>query len=99
MPLAAVPTERHEARAEQAAPVIRPRATDRETRVARDGDAYVVSVRAAERIAALVDPGDWEARTQLMEQFRRMGVTSALEKAGARAGDLVRIGKLELEWD
>jgi Obg family GTPase CgtA-like protein len=34
-----------------------------------------------------------------MEQFRRMGVTSALEKAGARAGDLVRIGKIELEWD
>ena len=97
--LAAAPTERQETRAEQAVPVIRPRTTDREIRVARDGDAYVVAVRAAERIAARVDPGDWEARTQLLEQLRRMGITSTLEKAGARAGDLVRIGKLELEWD
>jgi Obg family GTPase CgtA-like protein len=79
--------------------VIRPRPAERETRVIRDGEAYVVPVRAAERIAALVDAGDWEARTQFMEQLRRMGIMSALEKAGAGAGDLVRIGKLELEWD
>ena len=97
--LAAAPPERREAHEEQADPVIRPKTTDREPRVTRDGEAYVVPLRAAERIAALVDPGDWEARTQLLEQLRRMGVTSALERAGARDGDLVRIGKLELEWD
>ena len=34
-----------------------------------------------------------------MEHLRRMGIMSALEKAGAKDGDIVRIGKLELEWD
>ena len=79
--------------------MIRPRSVDRETSVIREGDTYVVPVRAAERIAALVDPDDWEARTQFMEHLRRMGIMSALEKAGAKDGDIVRIGKLELEWD
>ena len=86
-------------RGEDAAPVIRPRMADRETRVARDGGDYVVRSRAAERIAAMVDPGDWEARAQLLEQLRRMGVTAELGKAGAQSGDRVRIGRLELEWD
>jgi GTP-binding protein len=93
------PGDRATAAAEPPAPVIRPRPAERETRVIRDGEAYVVPVRAAERIAALVDAGDWEARTQFMEQLRRMGIMSALEKAGAGAWDVVRIGKLELEWD
>ena len=97
--LAATPRDRDAAITEQPAPVIRPRSVDRETRVIRDGDTYIVPVRAAERIAALVDPDDWEARTQFMEHLRRMGIMSALEKAGARDGDIVRIGKLELEWD
>ena len=97
--LAETPRDQPADVAEPPAPVIRPRPADRETRVIRDGETYVVLVRAAERIAAQVDAGDWEARTQFMEQLRRMGVMSALEKAGAGAGDVVRIGKLELEWD
>ena len=85
--------------AEVADPVIRPRPVDREAKVTKEAQGYVVQVRAAERIAARVDPGDWEARAQLLEQLRRMGVTAALERAGVRAGNIVRIGKLELEWD
>ena len=86
-------------RPEMEAPVIRPKPADRPTKVVREGDGYAVPVRAAERIAARVDPGDWEARAQLLEQLRRMGVTAALVGAGVRPGDVVRIGKLELEWD
>lgn len=81
------------------APVIRPRPVDRQPKAVRDGQGYAVPVRAAERIAARVDPGDWEARAQLLEYLRRMGVTAALETAGVQPGDIVRIGKLELEWD
>ena len=65
----------------------------------REGNAFAVSFRPAERIAAFVDPDDWEARAQLIQQLRRLGVTSALENAGLQSGDRVRIGKLELEWD
>ncbi len=83
----------------EAVPVLRPRPVDETVEVRRTSGGYVVLLRAAERIAALVDPGDWQARTQLMEQLRKLGVVSAIEKAGARAGDTVTIGKLELEWE
>ena len=95
----AAASDRREARVEEATTVIRPRMADREAGVAQDGGGFVVHSRAAERIAAMVDPGDWEARSQLMEQLRKTGVTSDLAKAGAQSGDRVRIGKLELEWD
>ena len=97
--LAATTPDRTVARGEDAPPVIRPRMADREARVGKDGGTYVVRSRAAERIAAMVDSGDWEARAQLLEQLRRMGVTAELGKAGAQSGDRVRIGRLELEWD
>ncbi len=80
-------------------PVLRPRPVDRGVEVSRIEGVYVVALRSAERIAAMVDSSDWHAQTQLMEQLRRLGVVSALEKAGARAGDRVKIGKTELEWE
>ena len=97
--LPVVTPDRMEARGREETPVIRPRLADREARVARAGDGYEVRSRAAERIAAMIDASDWEARAQFMEQLRRMGVTSELGKSGAQPGDRVRIGALELEWD
>ena len=96
--LAVTPPARGEAGPEAAVPVIRPRMAGREARVARDGEGFVLRSRAAERIAAMVDFDDWEARSQLLEQLRRMGLTSALAKAGVQPGDRVRIGSRELEW-
>ena len=80
-------------------PVLHPPPVDRAPGVRKTQDGYVVELRAAVRIAAMVDATDWNARTQLMGQLRRLGVTSELEKAGARSSDKVRIGKLELEWE
>ncbi len=96
--LAVTPPTRGEAGPEAPVPVIRPRMAGHEARVAKDGEAYVLRSRAAERIAAMVDLGDWEARSQLLEQLRRMGLTSALATAGVQPGDRVRIGSRELEW-
>ena len=98
--LASAPRERSGGDAgENGGPVIRPRPVGRDIRVDREGNAFAVSFRPAERIAAFVDPDDWEARAQLIQQLRRLGVTSALENAGLQSGDRVRIGKLEMEWD
>jgi Obg family GTPase CgtA-like protein len=39
-----------------------------------------------------------EGRQELWWRLRRWGVSGALRRAGAAAGDRVRLGKVELEW-
>jgi GTP-binding protein len=39
-----------------------------------------------------------EAVARFQRQLRAMGIEAALEEAGVRPGDLVRIGERELEW-
>jgi len=39
-----------------------------------------------------------ESRLEVERRLKRMGVYKALERAGARSGDRVRIGETELEW-
>jgi len=78
--------------------VLRPRPVDERPTVQKRSGCYEVSCTAAERIAAMVDPGNWDARMQLYDQLRRLGVLDALEKAGIHEGQVFRIGKLEWEW-
>ena len=67
--------------------------------VAREGDgAYRVHGKVAERVVAMADLTNAEAIAYVHERFRRMGVERALERAGAREGDVVRIGDIELEY-
>ncbi len=67
--------------------------------VRRDDDgAWRVSGRAAERVVAMADLTNAEAVAYVQERFRRMGVERALARAGAREGDVVRIGPIELEY-
>jgi GTPase len=67
--------------------------------VARDDDGtWRVTGRAAERVVAMADLTNAEALAYVQERFRRMGVERALARAGAREGDLVRIGAVELEY-
>ncbi|MBM3671260.1 MAG: GTPase ObgE [Actinobacteria bacterium] len=67
--------------------------------LARDDDgAWRVSGRAAERIVAMADLTNAEALSYVQHRFRRMGVERALAKAGAKEGDLVRVGEVELEY-
>ena len=80
-------------------PTLRPRETRTLPRVRRQGRAYRVEYRPAERLAAMVDQEDGAAMLQLLDQFRRRGVVSALEDAGIRPGNRARVGAVEWEWE
>ena len=79
--------------------VLRPKPIDNdEISVSKKGRKFFVSSKAAARIAETIDSTNWEARIQLYEQFRRMGVTRALEKAGIKPGNSFQVGSFEMEW-
>ena len=59
---------------------------------------WVVEGRAAERAVALSDLTNEEALDYARQRLERLGVNRALLRAGAREGDVVRIGRLELEY-
>ena len=79
--------------------VLRPRAADDRVRIDRKGKSYVVHADRPGRIAAMVDPSDWEARAQLYGYLENAGVLSALRKAGAGPGDPFQLGGKEWSWD
>jgi GTPase len=65
----------------------------------RDGDgAWRVAGRSAERVVAMADLTNEEAIEYVQVRLRRMGVERALARAGAREGDVVRVGPVELEY-
>src|SRR4051794_34791764 len=66
--------------------------------VREDDGAWRVTGRSAERVVAVADLTNEEAAAYVQQRLRRMGVEKALAKAGAREGDLVRIGPVELEY-
>jgi len=77
--------------------VLRPQETG--FSIVRDDDgAFRVTGRSAERVVAMADLTNLEALAYVHERFRRMGVERALARAGAREGDTVRIGPVELEY-
>ena len=67
--------------------------------VVRDDDgSWRVSGRSAERVVAMADLTNVEAMEYVQYRLRKMGVEKALARAGAREGDLVRIGPVELDY-
>ncbi len=67
--------------------------------VVRDDDgAWRVTGKTAERVVAMADLTNDEAVAYVQDRFRRMGVERALARAGAREGDTVRVGPVELEY-
>lgn len=67
--------------------------------VVRDDDgAFRVTGRDAERAVAMADLTNEEAIVYVQGRLKRMGVERALRRAGARHGDVVRIGGVELEY-
>ena len=67
--------------------------------VVRDDDgAWRVTGKSAERVVAMADLTSEEAVAYVQDRFRRMGVERALARAGAREGDTVRIGAVELDY-
>ena len=66
--------------------------------VRRDGEAWVVSGRTAERAVGFNDLTLSAAASLAARRLRRLGVDEALREAGARPGDAVRIGDLTFEF-
>jgi GTP-binding protein len=60
--------------------------------------ALVVAGREAERAVAVSDLTDAQALAYVQNRLRRLGVDKALVRAGAREGDLVRIGPFSFEY-
>ncbi len=60
---------------------------------------FVVTGRPVERAVALSDLTDAGAVAFAQQRLRRLGVDRALSRAGARSGDLVRIGGFEFEYE
>ena len=76
---------------------VRPRARQR-VKVVRVGAGYRLQSEAAARAVAQLGVDSDEARAEVWRRLRRLGVATALRRAGAQPGDRVRIGKAELEW-
>jgi GTP-binding protein len=67
--------------------------------IERAEGGYVVSGRDALRAVALSDLTDSDALAAAQRRLKRLGVDKALKRAGARAGDPVRIGTVVFEWE
>ena len=59
---------------------------------------FVVVGREAERAVAVSDLTDAQALAYVQNRLRRLGVDRAVARAGARDGDLVRIGPFSFEY-
>jgi GTP-binding protein len=66
--------------------------------IRKEDDVFIVKNDRAERLATVVDIGHPDARSQFQAELERIGVMDELAKNGAEPGDIVRIGRLELEW-
>jgi GTP-binding protein len=64
-----------------------------------DSGAYVVVGREAERAVALNDLTNPEAMNVVHDRLKRLGVDRALARAGAKAGDRVRIGGMAFDYE
>jgi GTPase len=67
--------------------------------VSREDGAYRVVGRRVERLAAQTNFDNVESAERFQRDLARLGVERELVKAGVLAGDTVRIGSVELEWD
>lgn len=67
--------------------------------VEREEDAFRVRGRRIERIAAQTDFENEESAGRFQRDLAKLGIEAELRRAGIAAGDMVRIGSVELEWD
>ena len=84
---------------EKEVPVLRPMPKRQGVGIFIENDVYVVDAPGVERIAERIDYEDWTARMQLYRHMQKTGVVRALEEAGIKQGDAVRLGTVEWDWD
>jgi GTP-binding protein len=63
------------------------------------GGVWAVEGRRVERLVAQTDFENEESAARFQRELARMGLVDKLRAAGVAAGDTVRIGETELEWD
>jgi GTP-binding protein len=90
-------TERWEGSVE-AGRVVRPRAGARRFEVYREGQGFRVEGDTVVTFAEMMPVEVEEGRQELWWRLGHWGVGAALRRAGARAGDRVRLGEVEVEW-
>ena len=85
---------------EAAAPVIRPRPDPRRFDVEGSAeDGWIVRGAGVERFVGMMDLSRDEGLAETYRWLERRGVAAALHRAGARPGEIVRIGETEIEWE
>ena len=67
--------------------------------VEREGQSFRVRGRRIERLVAQTDFENDESAQRFQRDLARLGVERELRRAGVQAGDSVRIGEHELEWE
>jgi GTP-binding protein len=67
--------------------------------VERENGAFRVRGRRIERLAAQTNFDNEESAERFQRDLARLGIEDELRKAGIEAGDTVRIGATELEWE
>jgi GTP-binding protein len=78
-------------------PVLRPRGRDR-LEVEQKGGVFVIRGEKAEQDALKLGESGSEALDELQDRLRRQGLEKVLRRAGARPGDRLRVGAVDLEW-
>jgi GTP-binding protein len=80
-------------------PVLRPEPRRQRFEAVRDEAGRVVVTGATpEWLANTLDIEDFEARQELFDRLRRLGVGRALDRLKVRPGERIRIGEVEVEW-
>lgn len=94
----AIQAERANAQERQAEVVLRPaeKPTTTTVSVVKEGRTFRVRGRAIERVAAMTDLSTDEGQAYFQRALTRVGARRKLERAGARAGDRIRVGDQEL---
>jgi GTP-binding protein len=70
----------------------------RDWRVTREGEAFRIEGDRVERLASGIDWGSADAAAYFQRQLIRTGIERELRALGAKEGDTVRVGGLEMEW-
>jgi GTP-binding protein len=78
--------------------VIRPLPLRRGVRVRQENGGFRVEGERVVVFAEMMPVGQEEGRAELWRRLGRWGVNAALRRAGAKPGDRVRLGQVELEW-
>jgi GTP-binding protein len=79
-------------------PVLRPRGRQPRFTVTKGDGLFVVDGEGPVSLVEMMGVESQEARLEVLRRLGRMGVVSALRRAGVRPGDRVRFGTAEIEW-